>query len=295
MVAPVFFVGMPRSGTTITFDVVASHPDVAWLANYATLLPGRPSVHLPRRLARRGLGKSVADRLPVRGEGLGRLVMRPTEGYPFWARWAHPDFARSYLDGEKVGKARAAEAYRAVQRVVRWQGGGRFACKTTGPGRLAYLRQIFPDALFVHLVRDGRAVVRSLLEVPFWREGGGYERPWWQGWPAVHDDAIRTAATPEALAAAQWVAVVDSIRRDGASDPRNYLEIRYEDFTADPAAVVGPLLSRMGLSPSAEVDRFLAERVAVRSQNHKFRQMDPAMVDRIEAVAAPLLGELGYL
>ncbi len=47
----------------------------------------------------------------------------------------------------------------------------RLLVKITGWPRLGYLHEIFPDAKFIHVVRDGRAVVNSLINVD-----------WWDGW-----------------------------------------------------------------------------------------------------------------
>jgi hypothetical protein len=38
-------------------------------------------------------------------------------------------------------------------------------------GRVAEILRLFPDAQFVHLVRDGRDCVASLLGMPWWHRG----------------------------------------------------------------------------------------------------------------------------
>ena len=36
---PIFFVGMPRSGTTLVFEAVAAHEDLAWLSQHVQRAP----------------------------------------------------------------------------------------------------------------------------------------------------------------------------------------------------------------------------------------------------------------
>jgi hypothetical protein len=95
-----------------------------------------------------------------------------------------------------------------IQRILFWQGKERFAAKFTGPGRIAYLRSLFPDARYIHLTRE-----------------------------------------PVALAAAQWRAVVEGVRREAAAqlDPGMYLEIQYEDFVAQPRHTISELWSWLGI------------------------------------------------
>ena len=53
----------------------------------------------------------------------------------------------------------------------------RLLIKITGWPRIGYLNEIFSDAKFIHILRDGRAVANSLINVEFWR---GWQCP--QNW-----------------------------------------------------------------------------------------------------------------
>jgi hypothetical protein len=44
----------------------------------------------------------------------------------------------------------------------------RLVVKITGWPRIGFLKEIFPDAKFIHILRDGRAVANSYINVPFW-------------------------------------------------------------------------------------------------------------------------------
>ncbi|CAN5814599.1 sulfotransferase [soil metagenome] len=99
----------------------------------------------------------------------------------------------------------------------------------------------FPQASIVHVIRDGRDVVCSMREHPDWR---------WQG------DGWDKVLVPRSLEtyARRWVT-------DTAAGMRwrghpGYVELRYEDVVADPAASLRGLCDAIGEEP---VPAWLAE------------------------------------
>ena len=87
---------------------------------------------------------------------------------------------------------------------------------------LPLLERLFPDALWVHLVRDGRDAALSFLALP----------PGFSG---------KTWAQPRTVAqfAARWKVEIDAARALGRRAGGRYLELRYEDLVADPARELG--------------------------------------------------------
>ena len=102
---------------------------------------------------------------------------------------------------------------------------------------MRFLRQIFPDARFIHVVRDGRAIVHSLLNVAFWVERGGLDEPWWlgglteedmAGWQrSGSDPAVWRLCNGEQSCAKRVLKPLDL--PDGT-----YTELSYEDFVVRP-------------------------------------------------------------
>ncbi|HEY2311843.1 MAG TPA: sulfotransferase [Gaiellaceae bacterium] len=82
---------------------------------------------------------------------------------------------------------------------------------------LPLLERLFPDALWVHLVRDGRDAALSFLSLP----EGFAEKTW---------ALPRTAAQ----FAAQWRMEILAARNLGAHVGGRYLELRYEDLVTEP-------------------------------------------------------------
>jgi hypothetical protein len=102
------------------------------------------------------------------------------------------------------------------------QGKPRYGDKSPGyVTRMKLLLSLFPEARFVHIVRDPRAVALSLVEMP--REWG-------------------TRTVPEG--AARWRHRVGRGHREGMNlGPQRYVEVRYEDLVADPERTLRAVLA----------------------------------------------------
>ena len=81
--APIFVVGMPRSGSTLIEQILSAHPEVRSLGETA-VLPRRLERGLPHadQKALRGLGRQYLDAARARGwRGAGRFVDKTLENY----------------------------------------------------------------------------------------------------------------------------------------------------------------------------------------------------------------------
>ena len=111
------------------------------------------------------------------------------------------------------GIAAIYEAYAAARGKERW--GDKTPMYMS---RLGLLDRLFPTALYVHVVRDGRDAARSFLEMP----GGLVTESW---------------AHPRDVAgfACQWrTEVGDAVALGRRVGPSRYHELRYERLAADP-------------------------------------------------------------
>jgi sulfotransferase family protein len=153
------------------------------------------------------------------------------------------------------------------------------------------LERLFPEALFVHLIRDGRDAAVSFLGMP---EG----------------IVTKTWAHPRSAAdfACEWRAQVKGARELGRRvGPARYLEVRYEDLVADASAQLERICSFAGLpfepgmldyvgrtDAAAKPHQRSLERPptpGLRDWRNEFRPEDVAA---FETGAGDLLGELGY-
>ena len=296
---PTFFVGMPRSGTTMMFEGFVEGCHAAWPSNFTERWPGVPILNIWRRVLDNPLIRMTGEK----GEGgsgryLNRFRVRPSEAYAFWDRVCGTDFARSYLRDEVPAPATTVAIHTAMREIVRWQGKRHFTAKFTGPGRVRFLSAAFPDARFVHVVRDGRAVVSSLLKVGFWANKGGLENPFWSGgFSAADIERLRAERHFAAsLAALQWKQVVTGTDEELAGiAPERQLEVRYEDFVEAPTETIESLVRFSGFPRRERVSSRPAREKNYKNMNYKFRSnLSPECIDRIEGLMQPLLGTKGY-
>jgi omega-hydroxy-beta-dihydromenaquinone-9 sulfotransferase len=297
--SPLFLVGMPRSGTTILFEVLAAREDLAWFSGHLQRSPGRPALAALSRLAdltprmRRAVSRSDQAR-----PALERLRVGPVEAYPLWQRCCGERFRYDYLLGARATPAERGCMRATVNAVLRYHGKPRFAAKITGPARIGYLTSIFPEARFVHVVRDGRAVVQSLMKVEFWQARDRMTTPAWENGLGEADlaDWERYDRAPLALAAVQWRRVVEAAREEARDlAPDRYAEVRYERFVADPHAVLDDIAAFCGLAPSPRAARFLDSRFDLRDMNYQWRtRLDDEQIGMLNDLMGATLAAFGY-
>ncbi len=296
VIQPIFFVGMGRSGTTIMFEALTQHTDLAWPSNYCEWMPHylfmNRLVPLLDRVGLRGHKKQYSRAIPG-----NRYLPRPDEAYEFWDYYSRENFSRSYLNGLKANPETINRVRNAVARLTHWQQKSRFSAKLTGPGRISFLASIFPDARFIHIIRDGRSVVESLLRQRFWQEKGGLERPFWEDTPDhILQEWEASGRDSEVLAALQWRYIIQSIRADVAELPKeSYMEVRYEDFVQDPTQTLKSIYHFTDLSiPEDVLNSPESDGNSFKNMNEKWREMEKEHLDRITTAMQPVLRDLGY-
>lgn len=195
--------------------------------------------------------------------------------------------------------------------VYRWllrltgEAGQRFAEKTPRNCLIVpFLAETFPDARFVHIIRDGRDAAVSLSRKPWLQKGSDPEAdsyvfprgPYPRSWVEKHrrqefrdtDDVHRCIWA--------WRSHVENAR-DGARhlDPDRYTEIRYEDLPTSHGEVAEHLADFLDLGPDA---RDALEEELSQAHGDSIGQwrdtFDEGERRTIEAEAGELLEELGY-
>jgi hypothetical protein len=263
---PIFLVGAPRSGTSVFYRKFAQHPSLAWISNITKKYPG--SLLITRMLM------------------LFRKDHHPTEAGNVWQR-----FGKNEDDALRRADAtpRAAKYMRkVVANNLRIFGKPRFLNKCPRNSlRIDFLDAIFPDAYFIHIIRDGRAVAHSLLRSRE-KHSGAYWAARPPGWKELLERPMIEAC------GLQWKSVVEFARRAGKSlPPDRYMEIRYEDFVARPEETFLKAGEWCGLQwDRTQLKALVSD---IENRNFKWRErLNAGEIAALNSVIRDLLEELGY-
>jgi hypothetical protein len=266
--APVVILGVSRSGTTLLKEMLDRHPDLA--------IPSE-SYFICQLWDR--------HRAEVEADGFAADLAR-LERIAAWG--VDPAEVRARLPA----RAPFSEAVRAIYACyAEARGCRRFGDKTPlYMQRLACVGRAFPDARYVHIVRDGRDACLSFL--------------------AMRRRPRFNFSRPRGVAgfAAQWHMEITDARAFGASHAgERYLELRYEDLVGDPRAQLRRVCAFLALDfdeamldyhravdPLLLTDHPLLSGPPRPGRSSWRDGLAPGDVRRFEAVAGDLLDELGY-
>ena len=190
---PVFIIGSPRSGTTLLRSVLDAHPHLC-CPTWETGLFDRLSAFVS------------GDFEKPRGSEANFCSLERSEVIA-WLRRCADDLMGQFVT--RAGKRRWGE--KTPAHVF----------------HMGLIDEVYPGSQFIHIIRDGRDVVRSLQSVDWSR----------------HDVRRSVRRWTVSVAAGR-----DAGRRLG---PERYTEVRYEELTAGPRGVVEGLCSFLG-EPFAE-------------------------------------------
>jgi LPS sulfotransferase NodH len=265
---PLFVLGVRRSGTTLLRVMLDRHSALA--------VPDE-SYFIPQ-LTDRHRGKVDVDAFV---DDIRRL--------PTLREWGvDVDAVRSRLRvGMSAGEAIGAvyEAYAAQQGKTRW--GDKTPMYMQ---HLPAIDRLFPHALYVHLIRDGRDAAVSFLQMP-----EGVVTPTWAHPQTVPDFAC------------QWRAEIVAARALGRRAGWRYLEVRYEELVSDAEATLHRICDHVALDyEPAMLDYTRDIDVSERPHQQSLRRPPTAglrdwrselttnEIHAFESVAGDVLADLGY-
>ncbi len=284
---PIILFGSGRSGTTIISEILFQHEDLAWHNNYQEIFPTLPQINYLRRLFDNkwwrivkfwnfvGVSKNTRQNRSL--QLLNLAIFSPIERYNFWEKVTGPriDFSRGFLLNTKATEEEKKYIRSLLAKQVKYQGRKRLIMKFTGPARLEYLTSLFPDAIFVNIVREPIATVRSWLEVGFWQTKG-INRLWWVG--AYSPEEEREAETlkddPALITAFQYKKLMETTAYEIQKLGLPVYESYYEDFVTDPQDFIAKLMAFMQLPPSLHVEAYL-KNIFVANRNDRTSAKTP--------------------
>lgn len=225
---PIFIVGVGRSGSTIFHRIFTEHPHVAWLSSrLCNKFPNKPHVnsYLMKAIDYPKIGNFIRRRF-ISGEG-----------YDFWEYHSRgfSEPCRDLLASDVTSKLKR-ELPDALSQILTAKR-NRLLIKITGWPRIGFLNEIFPDAKFIHIKRDQRSVINSLINVDFW---SGWQGPHKWRWGELTAKQMqewdRFDRSYVALAGIELQILSDAMEQAKRCmpNPENFLEVAYEDLCTDP-------------------------------------------------------------
>jgi hypothetical protein len=299
---PIFIVGLPRSGTTLLFHLLCAHERAAYVTNAINAMPDAPyAIEWARKKFRWDVvgERFLQDSIEV---GFGS----PSEPQTFWRHWTGRDPHSNFWPEQTLadlGPERVARMRNDIRKILLSFGGDgrRFICKfPVLQTELRLLQQLFPDAKFIHILRDPRPAANSLVKLYRLTQAqlAKIKHPEYTHlvpYPRVHGlQSYLDEFGPESLecTARVWVESVELVRAT-ARELKHFYEFKYEDLVAAPQAELEKNFRFCELDwPLPNNANFQKEFRQIGQVRHRNTYGDFAVVEKI---AAPLMRELGYL
>lgn len=228
---PVFVVGVDHSGTSILYRMLARHPEFAWLSQYSLrdgTIPSRMRIPFGSWINR--VGRRWTSFTWKKNERFQLLRPQPREGVGTWTRLIPR--VDGFFDASDCTEEMADRVRTAVATELRAWRRERMLVKIPYLTRsVLLLDHILPDARFIHITRDGKAVALSNRE-RLAEEGRDAE------------DALLKGAR-------LWVDTLRYLERCEEALGERIHTVRYEALCEDVRGAVFDALRFCGLDPDA--------------------------------------------
>lgn len=274
---PVVIVGTGRCGSTMLHRLLARHEALGWLSTFNEVFPTQAWLARFSDLYRRPTFSRRVKHLP--------FFPKPFEAYRFWEHYL-PGFSRrdKPLTADDVPSSGVGPVRGTVSRILEAQEKQRFLVKVTGWSRISYFDRIFPDALFVFLNREVRAVVSSWVQAGWLDVTSELDSDRWQ-WGEVPEQYRREwedlGGGPILSAALKIRLDLDDIRRNMEQFPGRCYTMQYEDLVTNPEEELRALVAFCELEWTADFARVVAEHPFYNPVDKWRRHLSEADGDRV--------------
>jgi len=243
---PFFIVGIGRSGTTLLRLMFHNHPNIAipyeshFITDYYNKIENYGDLNEDNNI---------------------KHLMKDIFNEDLLKQWDHTFYIDQILP--KIKTRTLGHVFRAIYDDYMYaKGKTRWGDKSDYLDRLHIINEMFPDAKFIHIIRDGRDVANSVLKLPWGPQDIIQAAEWW------HHHMILG-------------------RRMGAMlDPSRYTEIKYEDLVSDTENQLKRLCKFIGEDFSSEMLNYYkksADSIPDSRKGQHYNADSPPKTDRVAA------------
>lgn len=272
--SPIFIVGVPRSGTTLLRVLLDSHPNIACGPESPWLARGEKSI------------KALYAYMTEKDMGF-------IDSFNIDLQVLNNQFA-NFIDG-------LYQVYAAKKGKKRW------AEKTPDNSlEIQFLSKIFPNAFFVHIVRDGRDVACSTAFLSTERKNIS---EWHSKYILMnHSEVARNTIENASIRWQIWTNIIE----ESLNNVKHSYRLRYEDLVLNPEVELMKLMTFIGEEYSPDMMRYsLIEHeypewewgsrdvkrssgVSTRSVRRWEKQLDNISISMIDTLLSDSLIKYGY-
>jgi omega-hydroxy-beta-dihydromenaquinone-9 sulfotransferase len=294
---PLFVLGHWRSGTTLLHELLMLDPRHTCPTTFQCLaphhflwtswfLPPMTRVFLP---AKRPMDDMQAGWDRPQEDEFALVNLGMPSPYLVWAFPNHGPVADEYLDLRTL-TAEERETWKKtwlefVKRIA-YANNRRIVLKSpTHTARVRTILEVFPDAKFIHMVRDPLVLFPSTVRL--WKSLSLV-----QGFQIPRDDS----GWVDGHVLDQFVRMYECFEQDRELvPPGRLIDVRYEDLVADPVGQMRSIYEQLNLGDFAEVEPALSQQ-STKSRDYRTNKysLPPEIADKVRGRWAPYFQRYGY-
>ena len=251
-IKPIFILASPRSGTTILYNLFTRHKDTSFPEHFADKYYDSPWKFglIPIMLKQQMLRFKIRP-LPHEGKFLSRF-------FPFGTT----------LDENDVTPEIKSYFYKLIKFELKAFHAKKFVCKQVDFSmRIKFLKKLFPDAQYIIIWRNPRAVVGSLYTQ---MQGDWKQEPNKpsneRGWLQTTENFGKNETLLDSCINF-YQNYVNSIQSNYFIIKDNSIEVNYEDFVKDPHEQLKRLYEFTGLNWNDELEKEIPQKLDTQTNN----------------------------
>lgn len=224
---PIFIIGPPRCGSTLFYQAMTHHFNLCFFSNEMMKYP----YDFPFRIIKNDSNtKHFSDFKSNYGKTTGKNA--PHEGYPFWRRF-YPRNIHDYINNPNHLRERDALEIKRTLQYMQKTYRCPFITKTIENAlRIQSLRNIFPEAVFLLIVRNPVFIIQSILKGRKDLYGDIFQ---WMGAKPENYENLKSFELIEGIAG-QVNAIYRAVEKD--ANDTSLLTVYFEDFCNSPQKIL---------------------------------------------------------